>query len=407
VHVLELSYMYPSPRHPTAGVFVEEQVRALAQRVAVEVVSPVPWSPRALWRLSPRWRAYGSQPRRQRRDGIVVHHPRYLQPVGQWSIPFAGVAMAVGARPLAGRLARAGRVDVIHVHQMLPDGLAAVLLGRSLGRPVVCTLHGNDVTTVPFHDPLARAAARRVALGCTKFVAVADFLLGSLRRVGPVSGVEVIPNGVDTERFRPVDRGVARRRLALENDVPLILYVGLLNARKGIDVLLRAFARVVARAPQVRLALVGGSDERDDERAALAALAGDLGCRDRVRFAGRRPHGELADWFSAADVFALASRLEGFPTVIREAIACGTPCVVTALPGLAEEIGPACGTTCGLLVPPDDDRAFAAALAEALARRWDRSALRRRAEAWHWSRNADAMVRVFHEVSRGAGRVAA
>jgi glycosyltransferase involved in cell wall biosynthesis len=367
----------------------------------------VPWAPRPLWSLSPRWRAYGSQPRRQRRDGVVVHHPRYLQPIGQWSIPVAGAAMAVGARPVAARLARAGRVDVIHVHQMLPDGLAAVLLGRWLGRPVVCTLHGNDVTTVPFHDALSRAAARRVAAECATFVAVADFLVDSLRRIGPVNAVEVIPNGVDTERFHPIDRGVARRRLGFAEDDDVILHVGLLNARKGVDVLIRAFARIATAAPRARLALVGGSQERDDEGPALRELAARLGCLDRVRFVGRRPHDELAAWFSAASVFALASRLEGFPTVVREAVACGTPCVVTALPGIAEEIGPACGTECGLLAPPEDDRAFAAALADALARRWDRSALRRRAEAWRWSRNADAMVRVFHEVTARAGRVAA
>lgn len=400
--------MYPSPRHPTAGVFVEEQVLALRRQVTVDVVSPVPWSPRVLWPLSPRWRAYGRQPRREERAGVTVHHPRYLQPVGQWSIAFAGISMALATRLLLARLARARPVDVIHVHQMLPDGLAAVLLGRALGCPVVCTLHGSDVTSVPFRDRLARAAARRVARDAAAFVAVAPFLVDSLVRLGPLGGaVHVIPNGVDLELFRPTDRGVARRRLGLEEDADVVLHVGLLTARKGVDVLVPAFARLARENPRTRLVLVGGSVERDDLKPTLVALADRLGCGDRIRFVGVRPHDELPLWFSAASVFALASRLEGFPTVVREAVACGTPCVVSALPGIAEEIGPASGVESGLVVAPDDERALAEALAAALARRWDRGALRRRAEAWRWSRNAEAMVRVFDEATRAASRAAA
>jgi glycosyltransferase involved in cell wall biosynthesis len=408
VHVLELSYMYPSPRHPTAGVFVEDQVRALARDVSVDVVSPVPWAPRVLWPLSPRWRAYGRQPRRQQRAGIAVHHPRYLQPVGQWSIPFAGVSMALAARARVRALNAAHAVDVLHVHQLVPDGLAGVLLGRWLRCPVVCTLHGSDVTEVPFHDPMATAAARRVARDAAAFVAVAPFLVEHLTRLGPVRGVvHVVSNGVDTERFRPVDRHEARRALDLPDDGPLILQAGLLIPRKGVDVLIHAFARLLARKPAARLLLVGGSDERDDQRPDLERLADGLGCRDRVRFVGRRPHDELPLWFSAADVVALASRLEGFPTVVREAIACGTPCVTTALPGLADEIGPASGVECGLVVPPDDSPALATALAAAVERRWDRTALVRRAERWSWKRNAAAMVRIFADATRSRPRAAA
>jgi glycosyltransferase involved in cell wall biosynthesis len=142
-------------------------------------------------------------------------------------------------------------------------------------------------------------------------------------------------------------------------------------------VLLDAFARVARARDDVELALVGGSIERDDRRVALEHRAAVLGCAGRIRFVGSRPHAEMALWFSAADVFAFASRLEGFPNVVREAIACGTPCVATALPGMHEVVGPECGR----VVPVDDPAAFAAALEDALARPWDRAAIRRRASA--------------------------
>ena len=392
-HVLELSYMYPSPRHRNSGVFIERMVRDLARRVPVDVVSPVPWAPRALWGLSARWRGYGLQPRETRCHDVPVHHPRYVQPLGQWSVPLAGVSMAFGARALARRIVEERGSEVIHAHQLIPDGLAAVVLGRWLGLPVVCTLHGSDVTVAPFHDPLARAAARVVARRCRAVIGCNANLLETLGRIGRLGGpTHLIPYGVDAAQFQSIERRLARERLGLPVDEPFVLYVGLLIARKGVDVLLEAFARVAARVPRVKLVLVGGSVERDDLRPALEARAAALGCGERVRFVGRRPHGEMPLWFSAADVFGFASRLEGFPNVVREAIACGTPCVATALPGMTEVVGP----ESGIVVPVDDAAAFGAALEQALGRVWDRAAIRRRAAAWRWDRNAEDTLGVLN-----------
>ena len=392
-HVLELSYMYPSPRNPNSGVFVERQVRELSRLVPVDVISPVPWAPRVLWGLSARWRAYGRQPLETRCHDVPVHHPRYVQPIGQWSIPLAGAAMAVGAAPTARRIAAERGTDVVHAHQLLPDGLAGALLARRLGLPVVCTLHGSDVTTVPFHDPLARAAARFVVRRCGAVIGSNDNLLQALGGIARPAASALVPYGVDGTLFAPVDRAAARTRLGLSADEPIVLYAGLLIARKGVDVLLDAFARVTR--PQARLVLVGGSAERDDRRAVLERRAGELGCADRVRFVGSRPHTEMPLWFSGADVFAFASRLEGFPNVVREAISCGTPCVATALPGMAEIVT----AECGRVVPVDDVAAFAGALADVLSAPWDRAAIRRRAAAWRWDRNAADTLDVLRGVA--------
>ena len=399
-HVLEFSYMYPSPRNPNSGVFIERQVRELSRLVPLDVISPVPWAPRVLWPLSARWRGYGTQPCETRCHDVPVHHPRYLQPVGQWSIPLVGVTMALGAGPTARAIARERGTEVVHAHQLLPDGLAGALVARRLGVPIVCTLHGSDVTVAPFHDPLARAAARLVVRRCRAVIGSNGNLLDALARVEPrPAATALVPYGVDGAQFAPVERAAARARLALPADDPIVLYAGLLIARKGVEVLLDAFARVAR--PRVRLVLVGGSAERDDRRRALERRAAELGCADRVRFVGPRPHGEMPLWFSAADVFAFASRLEGFPNVVREAIACGTPCVATALPGMTEVVTP----ECGLVVPSDDPGALARALADALARGWDRAAIRRRAAGWRWDRNAAATLTVLQDAAaRGDGR---
>lgn len=398
-HVVELSYMYPSPRHPNSGVFIERTVRELARRVALDVVSPVPWAPSPLGRLSPRWEAYARQPPRSECHGVTVHHPRYLQPLGRWALAMSGMTMAAGARATVARLARGAGADVIHVHQLLPDGLAGVLLGAALGLPVVCTLHGSDVTEAPHQAPLARAAARFVARRARAFTAASRNLVDALARVAPDHApVTVVPYGVDTERFAPRARTAVRRRLGLPTDRPLVVYAGLLIARKGVDVLLDGFARLADRRADVELVVVGGSDERDDRRTALADRAARLGCGSRVRFVGRRPHEEMALWLAAGDVFAFPSRLEGSPNVVREAIACGTPCVVSALPGIEDVVGP----DQGIVIPTDDPAALADALAGVLARPWDAAAVRAAAAAWRWEDTAARTFAVLDRARRAA-----
>jgi glycosyltransferase involved in cell wall biosynthesis len=396
MHVLALSYLYPSPRFPTSGVFVERQVRELARLVAVDVVSPVPWVPGALRALSARWRAYAEQPATTRCHGVAVHHPRYLQPAGAWSVALAGVTMAAGARPVASRLTTTAGADVIHAHRLLPDGLAAALLGRRLGRPVVCTLRGTDVHVATTGGVAVRAAARFVARTCRAVTAVNGALLEALARVAVLPrSARVIPNGVDAELFRPHVRELARRQLGLSEEAPLVLYVGSLVASKGLDVLLPAFAAAARRTPHATLVLVGASVQRADLAGDVRARADALGVGEQVRVVVRRAHDEMPLWLSAADVLALASRREGFPNVVREAIACGTPCVVTALPGMDEVVDP----DCGIVVPMEDAGAFGDALDEALWRPWDRAQIRRRALAWRWDESAAALLDVLAGVA--------
>jgi teichuronic acid biosynthesis glycosyltransferase TuaC len=406
MRVLVFSYMYPSVRHSNAGVWVEDQVRALSKRVQVNVVSPTPWAPRILWPLSPRWRAYGSQPADEQRYGIKINHPKYLQFMGAWSVALAGIAMATAARRAFSDLASTPGFDVIHVHQLVPDGFAATLLAQRFGKPVVCTLHGSDVTIDPFHNRANNAAARYVARQVNAFIAVEHALRHSLQQVTAYHApMHVIPNGIDLDRFRQLDRSEARRRLGIEPNIPVILYVGLLIKRKGVDVLLKAFARISQSLPSAQLILVGGSLERDDQRIELERLAESLSCKGRVLFAGPRPYDELPLWYAAADVFTLASRLEGFPTVVRESIACGTPVVVTALPGMFEEIGPPCGIECGTVVPVDDPEALAAGLVKELRHPRDGALLRERAQRWHWDRNIDRLLSIYETVvSQPRGR---
>jgi mannosylfructose-phosphate synthase len=184
----------------------------------------------------------------------------------------------------------------------------------------------------------------------------------------PVDKVAVVPPGFDDTRFYPVSsatRQALKRELGLER--PLILALGRVAANKGYDLLLQAMPTVLSRVPAARLMLAVGSTEptpgeiRQVEE--LRGLAGRLGITDRVLFHDYIPDELLADTYRIADVFALSSRYEPFGMTAVEAMACGTPTVITTEGGLWEMV------TWGLealYANPLDVEAFGQAIATVL-----------------------------------------
>jgi mannosylfructose-phosphate synthase len=149
----------------------------------------------------------------------------------------------------------------------------------------------------------------------------------------------VVPPGFDDTRFYPVGsatRELLRRRLGFDGKI--VLSLGRIARNKGYDLLIRAFAVVAAREPSARLVLaIGGQSLEPAESQILAgchALVEELGLRERVQFLGFVPDAEMADLYRAADVFVLCSRYEPFGMTAIEAMACGTPTVVTTHGGL-------------------------------------------------------------------------
>ncbi|MDX6645560.1 MAG: teichuronic acid biosynthesis glycosyltransferase TuaC [Miltoncostaeaceae bacterium] len=387
-----LSHMYPGPVNPTAGIFVHEQVRALiALGHDVRVVSPTPWAPP----LAARWRAHRSVPAGDRVDGVPVLYPRKLSLPGGRLGHRNGEAMLLAIRGPLRRLRRRWPYDLIHAQMLVPDGWAAARLGAGLGVPVVATAHRADVLDVPSRGSASRARVAEAVGAIDQIVTVSRAIRDACQAVGrPRRAVAVVPNGADTRVFLPRERAEARARLGLPDDGPVVSYVGKLVPRKGVDALIEALGLLARRPGGAPLLAAVGIGEL---RPALEARVRELGLGERVRFAGKVPHDEVAWWIAAGDVFVLPSLSEGLPTVVCEAMACARPVVATAVDGTPEIVED--GET-GFLVPPRDPRALAAALARVLddptlADRLGARAHERALERYTWAANAERMEALY------------
>ncbi len=390
--LLTLTTLYPNAAAPQHGIFVENRLAAWRDFSGGEarVVAPVPWFPFTA-KIFGAYSRYAGAPGSERRRDIDIVHPRYFLPprVGMNYAP-AALARAF-EREARKALAQGFDFDLIDAHYLYPDGVAAVRVARKLGKPVVLTARGSDVTLFPTYprqrDMIIDAVRRADAV-----VAVAAALKTDLVRLGaPAEKITVLRNGVDLERFRPLDRIAIRRRMGLADLV--VASVGSLTDRKGHDVAIRAIEKI-----QGATLLIAGDGP---DGAKLRSLAKSLGVEGRVRFLGQVAHEGLVEIYNAADALVLASTREGWPNVLLESMACGAPAVAADAGGSSEVIStPAAGR----IVRERTGDAFAAAITDVVARA-DRKATRAHAEAHSWDETSRGLSAIYAEIAeRGKAR---
>jgi glycosyltransferase involved in cell wall biosynthesis len=202
----------------------------------------------------------------------------------------------------------------------------------------------------------------------------------------------VVGNGVDLSRFYPLPKAEARAVLGLAAQGPVLVSVGGLCERKGFHRVLACLPRLRQRHPGLRYLVVGGPSAEGDLTAQLQQQVRDLALEGCVVFAGPQPPDALRQWLSAADVFVLATRNEGWANVFLEAMACGLPVVTTRVGGNAEVVN---APELGAVVPFGDEPALEAAIDQALRTPWDRARIRAYAEANTWDRRIEVLEREF------------
>ncbi|MGI9436121.1 MAG: glycosyltransferase family 4 protein [Geminicoccaceae bacterium] len=382
--ILSITTLYPNTEQPTFGVFVENRLRKLAAvgDVELRVVAPVPWFP-SKKRHFGRYGRYARIARRERRHEIEVSHPRFLQ------IPKIGTHLSAFflylslLKHVRSEIIPVHDFDLIDAHVYYPDGVAATMLAKRLNKPVVVTARGTDLNLYPKRFPLIGRMIAKTAEEVSASITVCSALKEALTDLGAdPEDVHVLRNGVDLTVFSPGDRDALRATLGLTR--PTLLSVGHLIERKGHDLVIRALTRL----RDVDLIIAGDGPQRRR----LEQLTLSLDLKDRVQFLGVVEHQALADLYSAVDLLVLASSREGWPNVLLEALACGTPVVATRNWGTPEIVS---APEAGCLVDQRTPDAIAEAVADMLAAMPDRAKTRTFAEGFSWDATTEGQVQLF------------
>lgn len=296
--------------------------------------------------------------------------------------------------------------DLLHSHYWLAVE-AGTVLKREWGVPHVAMFHTlaevKLLARASEREPRARRdAERRLVHEVDRIVAATEHerrLLDQVYGV-PRDRVEVIPLGVDRERFRPRAQLDARIALGIDPRAQVLLAVGRIEPLKGLDILIESLAQMPGRE-RLQLLIVGGDERAEREIGRLRAVARAAGVDALVRFVGSVPHEEIGTYYNAADVVVVPSFYESFGLVATEAMASGVPVVASRVGGLTSTV--ADGRS-GYLIPWRCPGPFAEKIDLLLENRPLREALgaaaARSMERYEWSAVASGLTGLYASLLR-------
>jgi glycosyltransferase involved in cell wall biosynthesis len=387
LRVLLFSTLYPSSVLPSHGIFVQTRLRHLLASGAVDVrvVAPVPWFPSRHPRFG-EYANFAATPLREERFGIDVRHPRFvrLPRIGMTSAPLTLAACGVAAARQV--QAEGFDFDLIDAHYFYPDGVAATIMGKVLGKPVTITARGTDINLIPQHH-LPRLMILRAAAASGHMITVCRALKDAMVELGAAEQkITVLRNGVDLQLFRPEARDAARARLGPGGFH--LASVGHLIERKGHHHAIDALPAL----PDAVLHVAGSGPEDT----ALRARARALGVADRVHFLGGVSQDALRSLYNGVDALVLASSREGWANVLLEAMACGTPVVASDVWGTPEVVAM---PEAGVLMQSLDGAGVAEAVQRLRGAMPQRAETRRYAEGFDWDETTRGQLEIFRRLT--------
>ncbi len=392
-----LSSLFPNKVEPTAGLFVRERMFRVAKYSPLFVVSPKPWSPiDSLIRLvKPKYRNYPRE--REIDNNISIHFPRFF------SIPllgrrFDGFFMAKAVKNYLQKNKLTKTFNHIDAHFSYPDGYAGAKLKHRLNKTLTITMRGTEVPHSLHHKK--RAAMLFAWKSAEKVICVSNSLRNLAINIGAnANKFLVVGNGVDDEKFHYSINKDIRKELKITKDAKVLITVGGLVKRKGVDKVLSAMPKVMSRYSNLHYLVVGGETAEGNNKIELENLAGDLGVADNVHFLGKLAPEELKFYLSAADIFVLMSSNEGWANVILEAMACEIPVLASDVGGNSEVVST---SEFGNIIGLNDVNVLPTTMCEMLEKDWSREKLRTYAQQNCWQNRVTDLQRIFTQIQQRA-----
>jgi len=386
IRILTYSTLFPNNKQPNHGIFVETRLRHLIATGQVEskVVAPIPWFPSDNSRFG-RYASYARIPAMEKRNGFEIYHPKYLV-IPKVGMTVSPLLLALASLPTLRKLRKEYDFQLIDAHYFFPDGVAAALLAKWLNIPMFITARGSDINLIPKYV-LPRKMIQWAAGRAEAIITVSEALKSRVCALGVSSEkITTLRNGVDLGLFvPPQDRSATRTKLGMAGTI--FLSVGNLVELKGHELLIN----MMPFFPKAQLIIIGSGPERDK----LLKKADREGVKKRVKIVEAIPQKNLVEYYGAADCLLLASSREGWPNVLLEAMACGTPVVATDVGGVSEIVG---ASAAGVIVRKRSVEDFVEAVSFLLRNYPDRKLTRYFAEEYSWKETSANQIKFFSTV---------
>lgn len=392
--ILIFSEMFPRPYFPSSGIFIIKRIEQLLLNKDIDVTF-VPVSTYDNLLISLIKRIYNLNPIKlpkkiyidsQSYDVLKVHMTtldryRMLKKDPQAWLRYA--------RKIKEKLEKGfliSNFDIIHAHRAFPEGYAAMLLSEKYGKPYIITSHGGEIHSI---DPKLERYVIDALEKASKSIFVSNNLLQQAKKLGySEKNAVVIPNGVDTNVFKPMNKVKIRKELGIyRENYKYIGFVGNLIPIKGVDKLPEIFRKIRRSYPNVFFIIVGDGYLRKK----IEEKTKDLD----VLFTGRVKPEKVPYYMNAMDVLIIPSKNEGWSCVALEAQACGVPVVGSNVGGIPEVVGNEGAIVRNL---EDFENRFAETVIKVLNKKFDAFLLHRKAKNYDWRYIVEKEINIYSQI---------
>lgn len=320
MNILVISHMYPNSYNKNNGIFVHKQVKALKdlkKDINLKVISPIPYTPYFLTLISKKYKGYYNIPKKAIVEGIEVYYPRVFFLPRNLNFRNSGKYLYKGIQKLVSKIYKDFKFDIIHAHVALPDGAGAVILNKKYNKPLVTTIHGQDINYTITIDEDFKNRVINVFEESDEIIFVSNKLKNEAEALTKAQEkYKVIANGIDLNDVECNENKEISQELQGKR---YILVVGNLKKTKGIDYAIKAFSKIHKEYDDLIMIIIGAGIEKEY----LEKLAQETGVYEKVKFKGALPHGEVMQYMNNCLFFTLPSYKEGFGVVYIEAMAHG------------------------------------------------------------------------------------
>lgn len=394
IKILVLTHTFPTKYNPIASIFLLNQLIELKKYCDIKVLFPHGYVPKI--KLFNPYHRFSSVPLHEYIDGIEVYHPKYFMiPRIVFGLRFLNIYLSIesifsywASKKIADKIAEEWNPDIIHMHGSLSEGWLAKRLKKKYKKPFLVTVYGEDITRLS-KEMLSAPIIKSNLKEADAIICQSEFLKREIENLGIIDArFFIIPMGSKMDRFRPRDKYKERMLLGLPKDKKIVVFVGHLIPRKGVEYLIRAIKIASAKDKGILCCIVG----TDHMKGRLQSLSSELGLNECVMFMGQKNHEEVPHYINACDILVLPSLNEGLPVVLCEALACGKPVVATNVAGNPEIVN----DNVGFLVKPKDGGGLAEKIKLALNKKWDRKKILKRAGEFSAASSAKKLMKVYY-----------
>lgn len=400
-HILVVSYLFPNSVYPEFGIFVLHRLKAVSKYCKIVVINPVPWFP--FCEKFQRYKDFDKIPKKEIIQGLEVYHPRFFV-IPKYFKFFDAAFYFISIHPVVKKIIKYRRFDLVDLHWTYPDVFSGMMLARIYRKKWLMTVRGiaglnifSDSRTNRFHEEksLRQILLKSLMKKAHKIIALSPELKQRCMDFGVQAGrITIIPNGIDHTRFYHMEKASARCRLNLPQDITMIFTVGSLIYIKGIDRVIKGLARAREGNQKIIYYIAGSTGAAGDYSARLREIARQNRVDSAVVFLGQIRQSDLVFWYNAADIYCLASRSEGCPNALMEALTCGCPSVATRV-GMVDDFFQK--ELMGELVE-NKGEAVISGIETALSKPYDRKKISRQMQGYSWEGCAQMVVAEYQKL---------